>query len=203
MNTSSITTLVIARHGEADWNAAGRWQGLADRPLTAHGRSQARTLAEQIAHLTFDAAYASDLSRALETARLAIQARQTPIEARATLRERDFGAWDGLTDNEIASRWPDAYDRWQNGESSGADDAETYASLEIRVASALREISEAHRGGTVFVVTHSGPMVVAQSLVAGVPFTDATARRALPEVATCGYICIEHDAGWWRASSTR
>ena len=63
-----MTTILLARHGETDWNREGRWQGWADPPLNDLGREQARELADQLRTTPFDAAYASDLRRAHETA---------------------------------------------------------------------------------------------------------------------------------------
>ena len=59
-----MTTLLLARHGETEWNRTGRWQGWADPPLNETGRAQARALTEQLRAVPFDAVYSSDLRRA-------------------------------------------------------------------------------------------------------------------------------------------
>src|SRR5262249_12567689 len=84
-----VTTLLLARHGETDWNRARRWQGHADRPLTERGWAQAAALAERLADIALDAVYASDLRRARDTAAV-VAARQgiEVIELRE-LREVD------------------------------------------------------------------------------------------------------------------
>src|SRR2546430_17237581 len=61
-----VTTLLLARHGETDWNRARRWQGHADRPLTDRGRAQATALAERLPEIGLDAAHSRDLRRAPE-----------------------------------------------------------------------------------------------------------------------------------------
>src|SRR2546430_15797972 len=62
-----VTTLLLARHGETDWNRARRWQGHADRPLTDRGRAQATALAERLAGIARDAASSSGPRRAPAT----------------------------------------------------------------------------------------------------------------------------------------
>ena len=65
-----MTTLLLVRHGETDWNADGRLQGHTDRPLSEFGRRQARQLAGDLEDEEFEALYASDLARARETAEI-------------------------------------------------------------------------------------------------------------------------------------
>ena len=64
-----VTTVYLARHGESDWNAANRFQGHSDRPLTELGREQAEALADALAvRRRSSAIYSSPLRRALDTA---------------------------------------------------------------------------------------------------------------------------------------
>ena len=92
-----MTTLLLVRHGETDWNAEGRLQGHTDRPLNAHGRTQAKDLAERLAGEGADAIYASDLSRAKETAEILGARLGLPVVIDADLREKNWGNWEGLT----------------------------------------------------------------------------------------------------------
>ena len=103
-----MTTLLVARHGETDWNREGRWQGWADPPLNDTGRAQARRLAEELRETAFDAVYASDLRRAFETAEILAAPHAVPVVADAGLREIDIGSWSGLTRAEIDARFPEA-----------------------------------------------------------------------------------------------
>jgi broad specificity phosphatase PhoE len=146
------TTILLARHGESDWNVERRVQGHADRPLTPTGLAQARELVEALADEPLDAVYSSDLSRAYETARIVAQPRGLTVIALPELRERHFGTWEGLTDDEVLQRFPHA--------GTGADwgDAETSEQLAERVQEALREIAARHEDGRVLVVTHGGPL---------------------------------------------
>jgi broad specificity phosphatase PhoE len=95
-----VTTLLLVRHGETDWNAVGRLQGHTDRPLSDYGREQARRLADELAEEEFEAIYASDLARARETAEIVGVQLQLPVVLDPDLREKDWGNWEGLTSTE-------------------------------------------------------------------------------------------------------
>lgn len=147
----AATTIVLARHGETDWNRERRVQGHADAPLNETGRAQARRLARDLAGERFDAVYSSDLVRASETARIVAESRGRDVGLVPGLRERRFGTWEGLTDSEIRERFPDARPgHWGDGET--ADE------MAARVLAALRSLAEAHPGGHLLVVAHGGPL---------------------------------------------
>jgi len=146
-----VTTIILARHGETDWNAEGRVQGHTDRPLNDAGLAQARALADELSGERIDAVYASDLSRALDTARAVAEPRGLPVVAVHDLRERSFGTWEGLLDEEIFDRFPEAH----NG--PWGDD-ETPEQLDERVIGALKDIAARHPEGQVLVVSHGGPL---------------------------------------------
>lgn len=145
------TTILLTRHGETDWNRERRVQGHTDRPLNDTGRAQALALAQALAGESLEAVYASDLSRAYETARAVAEPRRLPVRTVPELREKNFGTWEGLTDEEIFSRFPDARrGRWGDGE--------TPEHVASRVVVALQEIAGRHPGATVLVVSHGGPL---------------------------------------------
>ncbi len=162
-----MTTVYLARHGQSDWNAANRFQGHSDRPLTELGRRQAAALAEELeSQEPLSAIYASPLRRALETAsivgaRLGLE--PVPVD---DLREVDVGGWSGLSRNEVEERFPDAFRRWLDG-GEGWEDGETYADMATRVMEALRLIAENHPEDTVLVVSHGGPIRAIHALAAG------------------------------------
>src|SRR5213076_218915 len=128
-----MTTLLLARHGETDWNREGRWQGWADPPLNAAGRAQAHELAEQLRSVPFDAVYSSDLRRAHETAEIVAAPHAVPVVADLGLREIDVGSWSGLTRSAIEERFPGA--EHHDGESREEHLARVLATVE-RIASA-------------------------------------------------------------------
>jgi 2,3-bisphosphoglycerate-dependent phosphoglycerate mutase len=139
-----VTTLLVVRHGETDWNAERRWQGHADVPLNERGREQARALAESLAGERIDAIYTSDLSRARETAQTVGARVGVDVVTDPDLREVDVGPIEGLTAEEAQ-----AFDGWQ-GEPKDAHAA--------RVLAAVDRIAARHPDGAVLVVTHGGSM---------------------------------------------
>jgi broad specificity phosphatase PhoE len=149
------TTILLARHGETEWNLHNRFQGHADEPLNDTGREQARALAAALAVERLDAVYTSPLLRALETAEIVAASFGLAASADPRLMEVDVGSWSGLTREEIAATFPDAYRRWQRG-LHGWEGGETYEQLAIRVLAALRDIAGAHPAETVLVVGHGG-----------------------------------------------
>ena len=90
-----MTTLLLVRHGETDWNAEGRLQGHTDRPLNDYGRRQAAALAEELAGREIDAIYASDLARARETAEIVAARIGLPVALDVGLREKNWGSLGG------------------------------------------------------------------------------------------------------------
>jgi 2,3-bisphosphoglycerate-dependent phosphoglycerate mutase len=164
------TTLLLARHGETDWNRERRWQGHADPPLNDTGRAQALALAEELRPDQPTAVYSSDLARSLETATIVAAALGLPVETDARLREVDVGEWSGLLWSEIEARYPDGVRRRLAGE-TGWERGEEFGAMRERVVAALVDIASAHPGGRVLVVTHGGP-VVAAWLAAGGAFEE-------------------------------
>ena len=143
-----MTTILLARHGETDWNREGRWQGWADPPLNELGRRQATTLADELRETPFDAVYTSDLKRAHQTAEIVAAPHGVPVVADPQLREIDIGSWSGLTKPEIEERFPD-------GE---RPDGETRDQHAARVVAAVERIAREHPGERILIVTHGGTM---------------------------------------------
>jgi broad specificity phosphatase PhoE len=184
-----VTTLLLARHGESDWNRARRWQGHADRPLTDLGRRQARELAERLADVELDAVYSSDLRRASETADIVARSQGLDVTTMPELREVDVGSWSGLTRTEAEERFPEAYVRWTAG-AEGWDDGETYEELAARVVGAVHEIAEDLPGDRVLVVAHGGSIRVIHAAALGI---DVHAYRRIQRVepnATLSAVCV-------------
>ena len=99
--------LILVRHGQTEWNAGGRYQGQSNVALSDTGRKQARFLAERFPVRQLDAIYTSDLDRAKETAECVGKRLGLTVCPEKAFRELSFGDWEGLTYQEISSRWPE------------------------------------------------------------------------------------------------
>jgi len=185
-----VTTVYLARHGQSDWNAAGRWQGHADRPLTELGRRQAGELARTLADVPLDAVYASDLRRALETAETVAAPRGLPVSALAELREVDVGSWSGLTRAEAKERFPEGFRRWTDG-SQGWEDGERYDRMAERVVAAVRRIATEHEGGSVLVVAHGGPIRALHAAALGLEVSEHRRLRPVEPNARLSRLTVE------------
>jgi probable phosphoglycerate mutase len=175
-----VTTILLARHGETDWNRDNRFQGHADPPLNETGRAQAAELAAVLADEPLAAVYSSPLHRAFETAQiLAAPHGLEPLPVDA-LREVDVGSWQGLSRTEIEERFPEQFARWLDYQ-QGWEDGESYEEMGGRVIAGLRELAARHVGERILAVTHGGPVRAAYALADGITHTEA--RRRGPVVA--------------------
>ena len=177
-----MTTLLLVRHGETDWNRDGRWQGGSDTRLNDLGREQARELAEQLDG-SIDALYSSDLARARETAEIVAAKLGLEVQVDPRLRERSFGSWEGLTMLEIEERFADSHRRWRAGEGAGADDAEAFEDFFARVTEFLADVLRLHPDEEVLVISHGGSIRVIHALAAGVDYVRD--HRLIPGVPNC------------------
>jgi len=164
------TTLILVRHGETEWNVAGRIQGHSDSRLTARGAEQGRRAAERLAGLDISTVYASDLGRARETGEIIAAPHGLAVKTVQGLRERCYGAFEGRTAEEIRGETPDVFERWLGDRQGLAPpEGETQHELSERVMGALGEIAGAHPGETVVVATHGGPIKSAVFAVLEIP----------------------------------
>lgn len=184
------TTVLLARHGETDWNVEGRWQGHTDRPLNERGLRQADALADRLASLAIDAVYASDLRRAAETAEPVARRLGLDVTLDRGLREVDVGSWAGLTRDEVAQRFPEGYRRWREF-GAGWEDGETYEQMAARVTAAVRRIAGAHTGGCIVVVSHGGAIRAVHAEACGLDLV--TYRRRHPVVPNAEVTAIRVD----------
>ena len=177
-----MTEILLARHGETDWNRESRFQGDADPPLNERGREQAAELAEALADEQLAAVYSSPLRRAFETAELVAARHGLPAVPVEGLREVDVGSWQALTRNEVERRFPEQFRNWLDY-GQGWDDGETYEAMGERALTALEELAARHDGERILAVTHGGPIRAAFARAEGL--THSEARRRGPVLGNC------------------
>lgn len=190
--------LVLVRHGESEWNAAGILQGHGGPGLTARGRAQAAATAGLLArhHPGMVSIVQSDLVRVAETAAAAEDiTRDLPVRIDERLREIDVGAWTGLTREQAAAADPDLYAAWVRGDDVAPGRGETFAALRERVVAGLSEAAAqadrrapATQVATVVVFTHGGPIRVAVAAGLGLP---AGGHRSVKPVGNCAVSVLE------------
>ena len=136
-----MTRIFVVRHGQTDWNLAGRLQGSSDIPLNETGRAQARDAAAGLwpALEGSPVVVSSTLARASQTARIIVGDREAELHADARLGERRYGPWEGLHAHERAERYPDADAAWRAGYEPDFDGYETHAAVAARMTDAARE----------------------------------------------------------------
>lgn len=166
-----MTTLIIVRHGETDWNVEGRWQGQIDVPLNANGHHQAQRMADSLDHASITAIYSSDLLRASETAGYLARKLNLPVQTDARLREIHQGVWQGLKISEIQSNYRSEF---QSREKSPLQVAppggETVLQVGDRLISFLADLIPRHPQETVAIATHGFVMALLQILLNHEPF---------------------------------
>jgi broad specificity phosphatase PhoE len=156
----------LARHGETDWNVAGRWQGHADVPLNATGHAQAVALAERLRGEGIAAVATSDLLRARTTAEIVAGALGVDLAlVDPDLREQRFGGFEGLTPRECEERYPDDWARYVADPRTGPPGGESRADVLARVSRAVRVAAE-RLSHPPLIVTHGGAM---RALLAACP----------------------------------
>ncbi|MBL8446303.1 MAG: histidine phosphatase family protein [Zoogloeaceae bacterium] len=174
-----MTRICIVRHGETDWNVARRLQGHLDVPLNPTGEQQAQTTAAQLASEAFAALYSSDLLRARQTAEALAVAVQRPITPEPRLRERRYGAFEGLTYDEARARFPNDYARFEARDLDFAfpDGGESLTAFAQRIESVLTALANRHVGESILLVTHGGVLDIVHRLATGKPLE---AKRDFP-----------------------
>jgi alpha-ribazole phosphatase len=148
--------LTLIRHGPTEWNALRRFQGRTDMPLSAQGRTQARTIADALRSEPFDRIYSSNLSRSLETARMLGDSRGAGVVLDERLQEFDFGRWEGLTWDEIVAANPHLTGRGATAAKLYAPEGgESFLQVCTRVESFLDDLTQQDIAAAA-VVTHAG-----------------------------------------------
>lgn len=153
-----MLTLLLARHGQTEWNNSRRMQGHTDTVLNSTGHQQAARLAIRLAAEQIDAIYTSDLSRAAQTAATIAGGLGREAIPDPRLREMGFGVIEGLTFDEAQARHGAMVDAWLSDYDQPPEGGEAYSDFSARLDGFLEWLRARHEGDTVLLVTHGGPI---------------------------------------------
>lgn len=152
-----MTRVYLIRHGQTVWNKEMKYQGHSDTALTEEGLRQARQVAQRFANEKIAAVYASDLSRAYNTAEAIAGKQGLPVATLPALREINFGVWEGLTYTAINEKWSDDMRvLYTTPDELVIPGGETFRQLKERAGNAMDSLVKNHPDETIAVVSHGG-----------------------------------------------
>jgi len=152
-----MTTIILVRHGQTEWNRVERFRGRADVPLNETGLAQAEATGRRVADTWQPAAvYTSPLSRSLKTAEAIAKRCDLPVQIHSGLIDIDYGEWQGLTPDEARQRWPEQGEAWYNQPHlARIPGGETLDEVRFRLMQTLKELVERHPSETIVLVGHT------------------------------------------------
>ncbi|MCO4772125.1 MAG: histidine phosphatase family protein [Deltaproteobacteria bacterium] len=157
--------VTLVRHGESVSNAAGIWQGHSNSPLSARGEAQAEHLAARLKALAGDQVggpitriLSSDLRRAHDTAQALGSALGLQVQPEPSWREINLGRWEGMTQHDVATQFPEEVAALARGEDIPVGGAERWSDLGRRVGAAFDALADA-ADEHVLVVAHGGVVI--------------------------------------------
>jgi glucosyl-3-phosphoglycerate phosphatase len=157
----TLRRVVLLRHGQTDYNVAGRMQGHLDSMLTAVGHEQAAAAAPVIAGLAPDRIISSDLRRAVDTAEVVGAACGLPVKFDSRLRETHLGSWQGFTVDEIERDHPGAIAEWRSDPTWAPPGGESRVAVVARSRPVVDELDTEfadapEESATALLVAHGG-----------------------------------------------
>src|SRR3990172_7857526 len=149
-----VTKIILARHGETEWNLAEIFRGRIDVELNETGLKQAELLGEYLSHTEIEAVYASPLKRALRTAQAVAKYHRLGVQTSPGLIDLNLGDWQGLSRDVVAVKFKEVYDLWMtHPEKVAIPGGESLADVRQRATAFVDEVIARHRG-TVVLASH-------------------------------------------------
>ncbi|MBF0619301.1 MAG: histidine phosphatase family protein [Candidatus Omnitrophica bacterium] len=154
-----MTTLYLMRHGETEQGRARKYCGSLDVPLNDEGKRQAQMLSSRLDGVKIDAVFASDLTRAVQTASIVFKG--AVVEKKPCFREMDFGACEGLSYEEARLAYPDMYEAWIHTPLEVTlPGGEAFTAFCARVTNGFQDLLAQYPGKNIALVSHGGPIRV-------------------------------------------
>ena len=149
-----MTEIILARHGETEWNVEEVFRGRIDIELNETGIKQAELLAEYLSGIKIDAIYSSPLRRALKTAEMIASYHKLDVEIAPGLVDFDYGEWQSLAHQEVKDRYKELYAEWINSpDRVKMPDGESLSDVRERALGVVSDVIAKYEG-TVVLVSH-------------------------------------------------
>lgn len=156
--------LLLARHGQTDWNVKGKVQGITDIELNETGIKQAKETREKLLNENIDVIISSPLKRAQKTAEIIGSGRNIPIIIDEAIIERKYGKFEGKISKEL-----DVYGMWNYKLNNKYESVESIQEEFNRIENFLNKIKEEYKDKTVLLVTHGGVAIPIRAKLEGIP----------------------------------
>jgi glucosyl-3-phosphoglycerate phosphatase len=187
----SLEQLVLWRHGETDYNLAGRIQGHLDSSLTDNGLRQARLAAPSIDAFEPSVAVSSDLNRARTTAQVYAEVSGAGVALDKRLRETHVGEWQGLSGAEVEHGWPGALSTWRADPTWAPPGGESRVEVASRAVEVVTELDHGHRG-TALLVAHGGLITALTAKLLALP---VESWPILGGIRNCHWVVLKRRGG--------
>jgi probable phosphoglycerate mutase len=176
--------LYMVRHGQTAASRENRFSGRSDPPLTAVGEAMAAAFARAYAGLTWNAIYTSPMLRTRQTADALCRLTGSEAVVEDGLTEIDYGDWEGLRQEEVKQRWPEAFEYWADDVASrGTPRGETAFQVAARAMRVVEAIRSRHQRGNVLLVSHKATLRVITCALLGLDLRLFRERIAQPVCA--------------------
>jgi alpha-ribazole phosphatase len=181
--------LYMVRHGQTDASRENRLSGSSDPPLTAVGEAMAHGFAAAYASVKWEAVYTSPMRRTRQTADPLCRLTGVPATIEDGLKEIDYGEWEGLKQDEVKARWPDAFEYWaQDVASRGTPGGETAFHVAARAMRVVEAVRARHEDGNVLLVSHKATLRVITCALLGLDVRLFRQRLAQPVGAVTMFV---------------
>lgn len=181
--------LYMVRHGQTAASRENRFSGSSDPPLTPIGEAMAQAFGQAYASLPWAAVYTSPLLRARQTADALCTLIGVDAIVEDGLREIEYGEWEGLKQDDVKARWPDAFEYWAHDVASrGTPGGETAFQVAARAMRVVEAIRARHQDGNVLLVSHKATLRVITCALLGLDVRHFRERIAQPVCAVTMFV---------------